>query len=118
MYPAFTGCWLAVWIPVARVTGEVQSVDGSENSTTLWAFIRHYAEHHADERPALEHDVAWLTLNVSTGFNLEVWAQSHQCWKVRVASSASPAMTPFHVTVLLNNYLGQLSLSLSLCLCL
>ena len=82
VYLKSTGCWLAVWVPTAQGTVEVQTVDGSENSTALWTFIRHYAELHADERPALEHDVAWLTLNVSTGFDLQVWAQSHQCWKV------------------------------------
>ena len=81
--PLSTGVLLALCLSPSLCTVLQQpSQDGADNRTALWTFLRLYGQHHADDRPALEHDVAWLTINVSTGFAVEVWAQSHQCWKV------------------------------------
>lgn len=53
----------------------------SENDTVKWAYIQHYLDHHSEQRSDLPCDQAWLSLNVSTGYAIQVWAQSDQCWK-------------------------------------
>lgn len=64
------------------VAGEGSGVvtDAGGNSSQ-WTYIRHYAAHHEDDRPALKYDKAWLTINVTTGFDVQVWAQSEHCYK-------------------------------------
>ncbi|XP_070210479.1 heparan-alpha-glucosaminide N-acetyltransferase-like isoform X2 [Littorina saxatilis] len=75
------GALLSCWVHTSHSTTVMtQPAEGEEgNSTALWDFITLYEQQGDPDRPALEHDVAWLTLNVSTGFALQVWAQTHQC---------------------------------------
>lgn len=60
----------------------VWGLSDKAGNSPQWTFIEHYVQQHSDERPPLEYDRAWLTVNVSAGFEVEIWAQSVECWKV------------------------------------
>ncbi|XP_025093350.1 heparan-alpha-glucosaminide N-acetyltransferase-like isoform X1 [Pomacea canaliculata] len=74
--PVLLGAVLAVC-----VASQDADVDPRSDNSSRWAFIEYHRLHHWEDRPPLGHDVAWLTLNVSTDFGLQIWARSHQCWK-------------------------------------
>ncbi|XP_076461183.1 heparan-alpha-glucosaminide N-acetyltransferase-like isoform X2 [Babylonia areolata] len=61
--------WL---VPRAKGSGAVHTEDGSLNASALWDYIHDYeARDDVPERPPLVHDVAWLTLNVTTTFPIQ-----------------------------------------------
>ena len=76
------------YLSVLAVVGIwLQTAHAATNESVNWAFIRTFEADRRSEKSELEHDKAWLTFNITTGFAVQLWTQSTQCHKVLTNSA-------------------------------